>query len=194
MIVPAMSFVASANCVLYQGGRPVFADLCRDTLNIDPADVERRSLRGLAPSSRSISPAIRATTTRCLTSLGVTNSRLSTTRPIPWAPSIAGNERDAAAAYHAELPPRQAHHNGRRRRDCHRRRIVRENSAVASTPRHRFGSACAQRRQLVGVRRRLAGVQLSDSGPQLRLGTSQLRKLDGWLARRRHPSRDTARR
>lgn len=42
VIVPAISFVASANCVLYQGGIPVFADLCPDTLNIDPADVEHK--------------------------------------------------------------------------------------------------------------------------------------------------------
>jgi perosamine synthetase len=41
VIVPAISFVASANCILYQGGTPVFADLSRDTLNIDPAGVER---------------------------------------------------------------------------------------------------------------------------------------------------------
>jgi len=50
VIVPAISFVASANCVLYQGGRPVFADVCRDTLNLDPADVERR----LTPRTRAI--------------------------------------------------------------------------------------------------------------------------------------------
>lgn len=42
VIVPAISFVASANCVLYQGGIPVFADLSRDTLNIDPSEVERK--------------------------------------------------------------------------------------------------------------------------------------------------------
>lgn len=42
VIVPAISFVASANCVLYMGGKPVFADLCPDTLNIDPSDIERK--------------------------------------------------------------------------------------------------------------------------------------------------------
>ena len=42
VIVPAISFVASSNCVLYQGGIPVFCDLSPDTLNIDPADVERK--------------------------------------------------------------------------------------------------------------------------------------------------------
>lgn len=42
VIVPAISFVATANCVLYVGATPVFADLSPDTLNIDPEDVERR--------------------------------------------------------------------------------------------------------------------------------------------------------
>ena len=39
VIVPAMTFVATANCVCYQGGTPVIADVCRDTLLIDPEDV-----------------------------------------------------------------------------------------------------------------------------------------------------------
>lgn len=50
VIVPAISFVASANCVLYQQGIPVFADLSTDTLNIDPADVERK----ITPKTRAI--------------------------------------------------------------------------------------------------------------------------------------------
>ncbi len=41
VIVPAISFVASANCILYQGGTPIFADLSRDTLNVDPLAIER---------------------------------------------------------------------------------------------------------------------------------------------------------
>jgi|TARA_B110000908_G_C10257059_1_gene456327 UDP-4-amino-4,6-dideoxy-N-acetyl-beta-L-altrosamine transaminase len=42
VIVPATSFVASSNCVLYVGATPVFADLSPDTLNIDPEDVARK--------------------------------------------------------------------------------------------------------------------------------------------------------
>ena len=42
VIVPATSFVASANCILYAGATPVFADLSPDTLNIDPEDVLRK--------------------------------------------------------------------------------------------------------------------------------------------------------
>jgi len=39
VIVPALTFVASANAVLYQGGIPVFADVRDDTLTVDAADV-----------------------------------------------------------------------------------------------------------------------------------------------------------
>ena len=40
VIVPAMTFAATANAVVYQGGHPVFADVVADTLLIDPASVE----------------------------------------------------------------------------------------------------------------------------------------------------------
>ena len=39
VIVPAITFAASSNCVLYMGGYPVFADVEPGTLNLDPADV-----------------------------------------------------------------------------------------------------------------------------------------------------------
>ena len=35
VIVPSISFVASANCVLYQKATPVFCDIDPETLNID---------------------------------------------------------------------------------------------------------------------------------------------------------------
>lgn len=50
VIVPAITFAASANCVIYQGGRPVFADVEADSLLIDPADVERK----ITPATRAI--------------------------------------------------------------------------------------------------------------------------------------------
>lgn len=42
VIVPPMTFAATANAVLYQGGRPVFADVNPDTLLIDVAKVEEK--------------------------------------------------------------------------------------------------------------------------------------------------------
>jgi len=38
-ITTPMTFAATANCVLYQGAQPVFADVCPDTLNLDPEQV-----------------------------------------------------------------------------------------------------------------------------------------------------------
>ncbi|MDD5759668.1 MAG: UDP-4-amino-4,6-dideoxy-N-acetyl-beta-L-altrosamine transaminase [Desulfobulbaceae bacterium] len=40
VIIPAMTFAATANAVVYQGGQPVFADVEADTLLIDPVSVE----------------------------------------------------------------------------------------------------------------------------------------------------------
>lgn len=50
VIVPPMTFAASANCVRYQGGTVVFADVRPETLNLDPAKVEA----ALTPHTRAI--------------------------------------------------------------------------------------------------------------------------------------------
>ena len=42
VIVPSLSFIATANSVWHCGATPVFADIDPRTFNIDPADVERR--------------------------------------------------------------------------------------------------------------------------------------------------------
>ncbi|MDA2932869.1 UDP-4-amino-4,6-dideoxy-N-acetyl-beta-L-altrosamine transaminase [Acidobacteria bacterium AH-259-D05] len=41
-ITTPLTFCATANCVLYQGALPVFADIRSDTLGIDPDEVTRR--------------------------------------------------------------------------------------------------------------------------------------------------------
>jgi perosamine synthetase len=42
VIVPAFTWVATANVVLYCGAKPVFADVSRETFNIDPGEVAKR--------------------------------------------------------------------------------------------------------------------------------------------------------
>src|SRR5258707_8492025 len=41
-ITTPMTFCATANCVLYQGAKPVFADVSADTLNLDPKQVSKQ--------------------------------------------------------------------------------------------------------------------------------------------------------
>ena len=42
VIVPSLSFIATANAVRYVGATPVFAEVDPQTYNLDPADAERR--------------------------------------------------------------------------------------------------------------------------------------------------------
>jgi len=41
-ITTPMTFCATANCILYQGATPVFADVSPDTLNLDPNEVSKK--------------------------------------------------------------------------------------------------------------------------------------------------------
>jgi perosamine synthetase len=51
-ITTPLTFAATANCVLYQGARPVFADVCSDTLNLDPDRLAER----ITPKTRAVLP------------------------------------------------------------------------------------------------------------------------------------------
>ena len=52
VIVPSLTYVATVQAVVLAGGIPVFADICGDTLNIDPEDVIRR----ITPRTRALIP------------------------------------------------------------------------------------------------------------------------------------------
>ncbi|KKL22016.1 hypothetical protein LCGC14_2439650 [marine sediment metagenome] len=42
VIVPSMSFVSTANCVILAGAKPVFADIENESLGLDPEDVQKK--------------------------------------------------------------------------------------------------------------------------------------------------------
>ena len=42
VIVPSLSFISTANCVILAGARPVFAEIEEETLGLDPNDVEKK--------------------------------------------------------------------------------------------------------------------------------------------------------
>ncbi len=50
VIVPAMTFAATANTVVHCGGKPVFADCDKATYNIDPEDIRRK----ITPKTKAI--------------------------------------------------------------------------------------------------------------------------------------------
>src|ERR1700761_8830417 len=50
VIVPALTFAASANAAIYEGATPVFADVEKETLLIDPMSVEKC----ISPRTRAI--------------------------------------------------------------------------------------------------------------------------------------------
>lgn len=52
VITTPITFVASANCVRYCGGWPVFADIDPMTYNIDPAEIEKK----ITPKTKAIIP------------------------------------------------------------------------------------------------------------------------------------------
>lgn len=59
-ITTPMTFAATANCVLYQGAQPIFADVCPDTLNLDPekaAEKVNARTRAIFPVDYSGHPA-----------------------------------------------------------------------------------------------------------------------------------------
>ena len=52
VITTPMTFAATANCILYLGATPIFADVSADTLNLDPYQVAER----ITPCTRAVLP------------------------------------------------------------------------------------------------------------------------------------------
>jgi dTDP-4-amino-4,6-dideoxygalactose transaminase len=50
VIVPTMTFAATANAVIHAGGKPIFVDCLRDTMNIDSLDIKRK----ITPKTKAI--------------------------------------------------------------------------------------------------------------------------------------------
>ncbi len=50
VITSPITFAASANCTLYCGGKPVFADIDPETYNIDPVDMEKK----ITPATKAV--------------------------------------------------------------------------------------------------------------------------------------------
>ncbi len=58
VLVPALTYVATANAVSYCGATPIFTDVDRRTWCLDPADVKRKTSRLAAMSNQQVKGAI----------------------------------------------------------------------------------------------------------------------------------------
>lgn len=52
VITSPITFIASANCILYCGGKPIFADIQNDSCNINPAEIKTK----INPATKAIIP------------------------------------------------------------------------------------------------------------------------------------------
>lgn len=52
VITTPLTFVASANCIVYRGGTPIFADIKKNTYNIDPQEIKKK----ITPKTKAIIP------------------------------------------------------------------------------------------------------------------------------------------
>lgn len=52
VIIPTVTYIATANAVRYCGATPVLVDVCQETMNIDPREIERK----ITPKTRGIIP------------------------------------------------------------------------------------------------------------------------------------------
>jgi len=52
VIIPTVTYIATANAVRYCGAKPVLVDVCIGTMNIDPAEIEKK----ITPRTRGIIP------------------------------------------------------------------------------------------------------------------------------------------
>jgi perosamine synthetase len=185
VIVPATTFAATANCVVYQGATPVFADVDPDTLLIDPAQAEAK----ISPQTRAIIGVDYAGQPCDAALLGDLARKHGLALLADASHSLGASDRGVRAGKLADLSvfslhpikPITAGEGGLLVTDnaefAQRARRFRNHGMT--TDHHQRASAgswhCAMTE--LGYNYRLTDIQAA-------LGLSQLARLDGWIARR----------
>jgi perosamine synthetase len=185
VIVPAMTFAATANCVVYQGATPVFADVDPETLLLDPSDVERR----ISPRTRAIIGVDYAGQPCDATRLGDLARKHGLALLADASHSLGASDRGVPVGRLADLSafslhpikPITAGEGGllvTGNADFAQRARQFRNHGM-TTDHHQRASAGSWRCEMteLGYNYRLTDIQAA-------LGLSQLARLDGWIARR----------
>jgi perosamine synthetase len=186
VIVPAMTFAATANAVLYQGGVPVFVDVEPDTLLLSPDGVAA----ALSPRTKAVI-GMDYTGQPCdVDALGELAQAQGAWMVVDAAHSLGATLDSRPAAASADLATFSFHpvkhittaEGGMvvtsRAELVERMRRFRNHGIDRDHLRRAKEGAWAYDVVDLGMNYRLSDVQCA-------LGISQLRRLDGWLARRR---------
>jgi perosamine synthetase len=185
VICPSYSFIATANAILYAGATPVFADIERDTWNIDPAD----ALRRVTARTKVIMPVHQV-------GLAADLDRLS---PLPpgvavvedAACAIGSTYRGRSVGSHGHIAcfsfhPRKTLSTGEGGmvttddpRIAERARQLRSHGAsVSAFSRHASKGLVTEEYRELGFNYRMSDIQAA-------VGVAQVPKVAGFLARRR---------
>lgn len=185
VIVPAMTFAATANCVVYQGATPVFADVSPDTLLVDPADVEAR----ITPRTRAIVAVDYAGQPCDYASLGTLARRAGAALVADASHSLGASDGGRPVGSLADLSTFSLHpvkpittgEGGMVTTDDAElaARMRRFRNHGFAHDHHQRNASGASRSEMIelGYNYRLTDIQAA-------LGLGQIAKLDGWVARR----------
>jgi perosamine synthetase len=185
VIVPAMTFAATANCVVFQGGTPVFADVDPDTLLLDPAQVEAR----LTPRTRAIIAVDYAGQPCDYDALRATAQRHGLALVADACHSLGAADRQRSVGTLADLNVFSMHpvkqittgEGGMITTDrpelAQRMRVFRNHGITTDNRQRTEQGSWFYEMVDLGFNYRLTDFQCA-------LGLSQLKKLPGWIARR----------
>ena len=186
VVTSPFSFVASANAVLYERARPVFADIDPVTLNLDPA----AAAAAITERTAALLPVhifgYPADVAGARGASGCRSSRTPARRSAPSTPTgrpVGGRGHPAVV----RLLRQQAAHHGRGRDGHHGRR---RRTRCASTP----SATRAAPRTWAGSTTTGSASTTGSTDIACALGLAQLERLDEMLAGRARVAASTARR
>lgn len=185
VIVPPMTFAATANCVLYQGGRPIFADVEAGTLLIDPAAVEA----AITPRTKAVIGVDYAGQPCDWDALRAIADRHGLALVADACHSLGGEYKGRKVGTLADITVFSFHpvkhittgEGGMCMTDdpglCERMRVFRNHGITTTAHQREKSGGWFYEMTELGYNYRITDIQCA-------LGLSQLRKLSGWVRKR----------
>lgn len=190
VITTPLTFVATANSVLYQGGRPVFADVQPDTLNIDPEQVRAK----ITTRTKALFPVHYTGQPADLDELGAIAAEHKLTIVEDAAHALGATYRSRPVGSIGDMTVFSTH-PVKHITTGEGGMVTTNNTALAERLRrfrnHGIAGTARERQEkgewfyemlVLGYNYRMTDIQSA-------LGIAQLRRLDAWLRRRREIAR-----